>query len=485
MIFETTHHRLSDVIEIIGGGTPKRKIDKYWNGNIPWLSVADFNSGARFVNDTVEKITSLGVGESSTKLLETGQIIISARGTVGCLAQLSRPMAFNQSCYGLTGKEEFVGNDYLYYLMNLKVEELKQKTHGAVFDTITKETFNHVEVDLPPIPIQKKVAKILGDLDSKIELNRQTNQTLEDIAQAIFKSWFVDFEPTRAKVITKEKGGDEEAQSLAAQAVICGAMTLEQLSELSTDFPKMEDKLHSLIMQRFRNTPSAGLDKWTPESISKLADQFPNALVDSELGEIPEGWTLGELRNIAAFTTGRISVSTLTLENYISTENMLEGKKGISNAASLPAVKTVPSFNEGHILISNIRPYFMKIWLARFEGGRSNDVLGIEAKELESVPYLYNLLYHDVFFNFMMTTSKGAKMPRGDKEAIMGWVCVQPTLAVKKAYSNITNDFYKIIDSNNKENKILENAKDALLPKLLSGDLQLKEHQAELEKAVG
>ena len=151
---------------------------------------------------------------------------------------------------------------------------------------------------------------------------------------------------------------------------------------------------------------------------------------------------------------------------------MLEGKKGISSASSLPTVKTVPSFKLSQILISNIRPYFMKIWLARFEGGRSNDVLGIEAKKHVSIDYLYNLLYQDVFFNFMMTTSKGAKMPRGDKEAIMGWVCVQPNPAVKKAYSNAIRGFYEIINNNNKENDSLEKTRDALLPKLLSGELE-------------
>ncbi|MFZ7306130.1 restriction endonuclease subunit S, partial [Avibacterium avium] len=81
--------KLSDVIEIIGGGTPKRSEPSYWNGNIPWLSVADFNNDLRFVSDTAEKITELGLKNSSTKLLKKGQIIISARGTVGCLAQLA------------------------------------------------------------------------------------------------------------------------------------------------------------------------------------------------------------------------------------------------------------------------------------------------------------------------------------------------------------------------------------------------------------
>ena len=270
---DTTKYRLSDVIDIIGGGTPKRKVDDYWGGDIPWLSVVDFNSGARFVNDTVEKVTKLGLEKSSTKLLKAGQIIISARGTVGCLAQLSRPMAFNQSCYGLSGKGEIIVNDFLYYLMRSKVEEIKRKTHGAVFDTITKETFNHIEVDIPSITIQIEIAKILGDLDKKIELNRQTNQTLEQIAQAIFKSWFVDFEPVKAKIAAKQNGQNPE---LAAMCAISGK-TEEQIKDL---------------------------DEAAQQQLKTTAALFPDALVESELGEIPEGWEIKPLSQMIELIGG-------------------------------------------------------------------------------------------------------------------------------------------------------------------------------------
>lgn len=116
-----TTSKLSDVIEIIGGGTPKRSENKYWNGDIPWLSVADFNNDFRYVNDSIEHITELGLQKSSTKLLDKDHLIISARGTVGCLAQLSVPMAFNQSCYGLNGKEGILDNGFLYYFLKNNV----------------------------------------------------------------------------------------------------------------------------------------------------------------------------------------------------------------------------------------------------------------------------------------------------------------------------------------------------------------------------
>jgi type I restriction enzyme S subunit len=184
--------KLSEIMEIIGGGTPRTNIVEYWNGNIPWLSVVDFGGEKKYVFETEKSITQLGLDNSSAKILKKGQIIISARGTVGELAILGKDMAFNQSCYGLNSKA-MTSNDFLYYLLKYNIEQIKRKTHGAVFDTITRETFDHIEINLPPISTQRRIADILSALDDKIELNRQTNATLEAIAQAIFKEWFVDF----------------------------------------------------------------------------------------------------------------------------------------------------------------------------------------------------------------------------------------------------------------------------------------------------
>lgn len=96
---------LAHLVDVLGGGTPQTGVLEYWDGNIPWLSIADFKSETRWVSDTEKYITELGLKNSSTRLLDKGDLIISARGTVGAVAQLSRPMAFNQSCYGLKTKE--------------------------------------------------------------------------------------------------------------------------------------------------------------------------------------------------------------------------------------------------------------------------------------------------------------------------------------------------------------------------------------------
>ena len=184
-------YKLSEVMDLIGGGTPKTTKPEYWDGDIPWLSVKDFNNDFRFVYETEKHITELGLNNSSTKLLKAGDVIISARGTVGEIATIPFPMAFNQSCYGLRAKKEIVTADFLYYLIKHNIHVLKKNTHGSVFDTITRDTFAGIEVDIPDMDSQTKIAEILSNIDEKIEVNVRINENLEQQAQAIYCDMFI------------------------------------------------------------------------------------------------------------------------------------------------------------------------------------------------------------------------------------------------------------------------------------------------------
>lgn len=202
-------------MEIIGGGTPKTSKPEYWNGDICWLSVKDFNNDNRYVYKTEKTITKEGLNNSSTKLLNRNDTIISARGTVGEIAMIPFPMAFNQSCYGLRAKEEIVDAEYLYYLIKYNVIALKKNTHGSVFDTITRDTFDGVEVNLPSMYEQEKIASILSVLDDKIENNSKINDNLEEQARALFYSMFIASEDrfywhngTFSDLIDSTLGGD-------------------------------------------------------------------------------------------------------------------------------------------------------------------------------------------------------------------------------------------------------------------------------------
>jgi len=139
----------SESVEIIGGGTPKTAISEYWNGSIPWFSVVDAPSESEiWVIDTDKKITEKGLASSSTTILEIGTTIISARGTVGRVCLVGRPMAMNQSCYGLKSMHGAKGY-YTYFATKHLVDRLKQFAHGAVFDTITRDTLASVSIAKP------------------------------------------------------------------------------------------------------------------------------------------------------------------------------------------------------------------------------------------------------------------------------------------------------------------------------------------------
>jgi len=173
--------RLSEIIEIIGGGTPKTKTEEYWNGNIPWFSVVDApaDSGV-FVIDTEKKITQAGLNNSSTRLLPLNTTIISARGTVGKCALVGTPMAFNQSCYGIRpikGNGEF----FTYFLMRQSVSELQQGGHGSVFNTITRDTFDSLKMCITHSKISMQFDHIIRYLMDQMKCNLFESASLASI----------------------------------------------------------------------------------------------------------------------------------------------------------------------------------------------------------------------------------------------------------------------------------------------------------------
>jgi type I restriction enzyme S subunit len=177
--------KLSQLIDIIGGGTPKRTIDEYWNGNIPWFSIRDIPQTSQFlITDATEKITELGLKKSSTKILPKGTTIITARGTVGKLALLGEPMAMNQSCYGIKGRNG-IGPFFNYFNLKQTISTLKQNTHGAVFDTITTSTFETALVAFGNLELVLKFDEVVKDLIGKVEINVRENINLVDLRNTL------------------------------------------------------------------------------------------------------------------------------------------------------------------------------------------------------------------------------------------------------------------------------------------------------------
>ena len=175
-----------------------------------------------------------------------------------------------------------------------------------------------------------------------------------------------------------------------------------------------------------------------------------------------EEWKECKLSDICDYGKDRIEVSSLDNSNYISTENMLPNRAGITTATTLPTGEYTQSFEIDDTLVSNIRPYFKKIWKATFSGGCSADVLVFKAKENVSKEYLYYVLADDEFFKYSMTTSKGTKMPRGDKTSIMNYPVNLPPLPTQQKIAAILSSLDDKIELNNKINTNLEQQAGAL-----------------------
>jgi len=401
----------------------------------------------------IARITLADAQRLTRYRMQPGDVVYSRRGDVERRA-LVREYEDGWLCGTGCLRIRF-GNDVVYpryaahYLGHPAVREwIVRHAHGATMPNLNTSILAAVPFVLPPWDEQVAIGDAVEAFDSKIDLNRRINQALESMAQAIFKSWFVDFDPVKTKIAAKAEGQDPLR---AAMSAISG---------------KSDAELDTLPVDR-------------QGQLAATAELFPDEMEESELGEIPKGWRVSTLMEIARFPGGKVDVSSLSTSTYVSTENMLENRGGIGEASSLPNTATVPSFSAGQVLVSNIRPYFKKLWLASFDGGRSNDVLAFQPLNSNCSEYLLNLLYQDQFFEFMTRTSKGAKMPRGDKAAIAGWKFVCADDALLERFAEGVRPFYRYNDSLRQASKVLASARDALLPKLLSGELSVTPREVE------
>ena len=183
----------------------------------------------------------------------------------------------------------------------------------------------------------------------------------------------------------------------------------------------------------------------------------------------------GRLADLCDYSKAKVSVTELSLSTYYSTENMLPGKAGAVDAANLPTTTQVIKCQIGDVLISNIRPYFKKIVYCHSNCGCSMDVLCFTPKLSQLSAYLYSVLYADSFFDFMVAGSKGTKMPRGDKQQIMTYAVHIPTKEEIKVFNALAMPILEQIENTHSENMRLSSLRDSLLPKLMSGELDVSE----------
>lgn len=200
--------KLGDVAEIESGGTPSSTKLEYWDGgDICWATLPDLKN--KYLFDTERKITSLGLKNSSAKLLPVNSVIFSSRATIGEVAIAKVETSTNQGSKNFICDPKKIDYEFLYYLLKSKVEEIINLASGATYKEINKTVFSSVEVEIPNIPVQKQIAQRLAVYDDLIHNNTRRIEILEQTAQAIYSEWFVNFRfPGHEKVKMINSGTD-------------------------------------------------------------------------------------------------------------------------------------------------------------------------------------------------------------------------------------------------------------------------------------
>ncbi len=359
--------------------------------------------------------------------LHDGDIVIARTGaSTGASAYIKKPprAVFASYLVRLRAKPDFSAR-FLAFV--LKSDGFWDYIRGVLGDKSAQPNASASTMTAAPIwaPRDKaeqcEIAHVLGTLDDKIELNRRVNATLEAMARALFRSWFVDFDPVRAKMEGRDTG-----------------------------LPK------------------------------EIADLFPDRLVDSELGDIPDGWTVGTLGDIVA-SLGR-SVDPAALDgdtSYLGLEHMPRRSVALANWATARSVSSNKLiFEKGDTLFGKLRPYFHKVGIAPVNGVCSTDIVVLRSRMSGWSAFALACTSSSEFVAYTNQTSTGTKMPRTSWQTMRRYELCRPAEPVAEAFQRFASPLLERMVATIHESRALCVLRDSLLPRLVSGALRVPASKA-------
>lgn len=388
--------KVGDIGEVVGGGTPSTKCSDYYGGDIPWITPKDLsNFRNRYISRGERMISKLGLENSSAKMLPPFSVLFTSRAPIGYIAIAKNELCTNQGFKSIIPDPKKCDALFLYYLLKYKKNDIESIANGSTFQEVSGTALKNFEVSIPPLDEQRKIAGILSALDDKIELNNKINQNLEAQAQAIFKSWFIDFEP-------------------------------------------------------FKN----------------------GKFIDSELGRIPEGWKVVLLSNIANFEKGKKPKTTFENGNdgvipYLTIEALSGGNVTYCETEKMVLAK------ENEILLV-------------MDGASSGTLFyGMEGAVASTIAKLNSsdISLQEIIFEFisyrqedLKSHNTGSAIPHLDKTYLLSYKMVIPSdkTLLLKVSSWLKTLRAKIIQ-NKKESQRLAQLRDTLLPKLMSGEIDVSD----------
>lgn len=421
--------KLGEIGKIVGGGTPKTKEESYYGGKIAWITPKDLSlNKSKYIFYGERNITEEGLKNSSAKLLPKGTVLFSSRAPIGYVAIAGNDLATNQGFKSVIPAEN-VDSEFIYYLLINNVENIKNFGVGSTFREVSGSVMKNIEVMIPDFSIQRKIAKILNTLDSKIEINNKIISNLESQAQAIFKSWFVDFEPFQ----------DGE-------------------------------------------------------------------FVESELGMIPEGWEVKELGEVADFSNGYSFKSKDLLEEKKSKNDYKVFKQADIKVGGGINPNNTKSWIDSEFIRKNKLSRFIiqsgDLMMCMTDMKNNVRLLGntalvyqpdeyilnqrvgrLRSKQKEIKPsFLYYLTNNSVFLNDLRGRANTGVQVNLSTSEIKRSKVILPTCDIIKRFCDYSESITKSINSLNNQNTKLAELRDALLPKLMAGEIDVSNIKIEGEE---
>ena len=358
------------------------------------------------------------IGWHNEPLCPHPSVIIGRKGAYRGVHYSPEPFFAIDTAFYLKPKTD-IDMRWAYY--QLLTQDINGMDSGSAIPSTSREEFYLLPLSLPPLSEQCAIAEVLGTLDDKIELNRRMNETLEEMARALFKSWFVDFDPVRAKMDGRWKRGES-----------------------------------------------------LPGLPAELYDLFPANLTESKLGNVPEGWAIGTLGDIAVSPNRTVSPAEVPPETpYIGLQQMPRRSLALDrweDAGQVSSNKSV--FRQGALLFGKLRPYFHKIGIAPVAGIASTDIVVVEPIAPDWSGLAACHLSSDEFVAYTDRTSTGTRMPRTSWPVMKQYTICLPSEAVATEFQNIVGPLLDHIVQNCNASHGLYALQNVLLPKLISGEIQ-------------
>ena len=419
--------KLSEIGQIVAGGTPKTKIEEYWNGDVPWITPKDLSSHAGMhISRGERNISQVGLDNSSAKLLPKGTVLFTSRAPIGYVAIARNEVTTNQGFKSIIVDDEN-DNIFIYYLLKNNIDIIENHANGSTFKEISGSVMKSLEFGIPSLREQKAIAHILSTLDDKIEANNQINKTLENMAQAIFKQWFVDFEfPNEDGEPYKSSGGEMIESELGLIPKGWEVVLLEEVAEFQNGYAFKSKEL--------------------------LDEDQGDCFHVFKMGHIKKGGGLnkeGTKSYVPKTDYGNLSRYIVKKGDLLMCMTDMKSNVALLGHTAL--------MDEDNKYILNQRVGLI----------RTLD------KEKMNYPYLFILTNSKGFIeNLRSRANSGVQVNLSTKE-IKESLLVMPQKEILEKFNCITENIFEEYFNLGKENSFLTSLRDSLLPKLMSGEIRV------------